>query len=475
MRYWKVYEIGGKWARKLKIKDKIKTAILSKIKEPTKVIDDLLSKQDNSNINIHRVVKSVDNTEQRYEVIDKNMKEIVEQNSVKNTLKHLPDESIMKLLNKKRKILGKTGKTKNAIEAIKKNKNKLKAMEENIKALSDFDIQEILKNLNPEKDDENGDMLDEQKRKIVSMKIFSHIANEGAVWHLKELTEELREESRISVLEMCLETIHVFEDDKDEKIDSNVKIKMTLDLLNLTDQNYEEKIKKVEEYVDEKRTLTEREGREVKERLALDKIVKDVEDKEKLDLVAIVEPLEKYSQISLIEKCLEKIQTGERNHLVLQLLEIADVDYDKRFDLTHRYKEYGLLDPKNATKLNEQIASQKIIECATQEKELDLEALTKHLNWQSKIDIVNQCMIDICNYETENGKIDFQVKMDLISQLFDLSPGNFEMKINAVNQYVMLNFLKEEEATHIIENLKQKETQANESHGLEPVVEEGRI
>ena len=241
----------------MKIFDAIKQSIMDKINErrakhmqhlliktddDQKVVDALPADQNNSNIDIKAVVANMEEPENMREVVVNNLSEIIEQDNVRDTLKYLNDNDVLKILEENNKQLRKNEKIKFAIEAIGNNDKKMKAVGENLRELNDYDLARILDTLKPEKDENRREKIENQKIKLVSMKILEHMVNDGGVWHIKELTSSLKQESKLAVAKLCFGSIDGYEKDKKRKLGSQAKVKFMVDLFRATEVSYDQKI-----------------------------------------------------------------------------------------------------------------------------------------------------------------------------------------------------------------------------------------
>lgn len=224
--------------RKSKEKHEIKRKekMLIRTEDDKVVVDALPAEEDNSAIDIHKIVENMENPEKMAEVVENNLEEIIEQDMVKDTMKHLDADDAFKILDENRKTLTEHDKIKNAIEAIRSNSKKLKAIVKNSGSLSDFELAQVLVTLKPEKDEKASAKLEEQKIVIVSNRIIKNMKSYGGAWHLEELTKSLEEESKLSVITTTLDAIDRYAKYQDEKksITSNAKVKLVSDLLDLT-------------------------------------------------------------------------------------------------------------------------------------------------------------------------------------------------------------------------------------------------
>lgn len=264
-----------------KAKAKHTQKVLIKTDDDKLVVKALSADEDNSAIDIHAVIKNMDNPENMAEVVENNLEELIEQDNVKSAMKYLNDGDILRILNENNKELVKNKKIKLAIEAIGSNDKKIKAIVKNAASLNDCELSKILETLKPEKQEKRKAELEEQKISIVSKRILRHIINNGGAWHLKELTETLEENSKLSVAERCLETISEYEKDRDKKkhITSSAKVRLVVDLFELTNLPYATKEETLINLLD--KGLTSREIKEIQDVIEQERVNKGKEELKK--------------------------------------------------------------------------------------------------------------------------------------------------------------------------------------------------
>ena len=264
-----------------KAKAKHTQKVLIKTDDDKLVVKALSADEDNSAIDIHAVIKNMDNPENMAEVVENNLEELIEQDNVKSAMKYLNDGDILRILNENNKELVKNKKIKLAIEAIGSNDKKIKAIIKNAASLNDCELSKILETLKPEKQEKRKAELEEQKISIVSKRILRHIINNGGAWHLKELTETLEENSKLSVAERCLETISEYEKDRDKKkhITSSAKVRLVVDLFELTNLPYATKEETLINLLD--KGLTSGEIKEIQDIIEQERVNKGKEELKK--------------------------------------------------------------------------------------------------------------------------------------------------------------------------------------------------
>lgn len=272
----------GKLAKKLEKREaKRKQKLLIKTDDDQFVADALPSDEDNSAIDIQKVVEHMESPEMMAEVVKNNLGEIIEQDNVRNTLQHLDDETVETILNENKEVLRKQAKMKFAIEAIGSNEKKLKSIFKNMKNLTDIELAQLLNGLQEDGTEEQQKSLEEQKIKAVSMKILEHMIKHGAAWHLEELTNCLQEDSKLSVLNLCLGTIHDYEKDKDKTLGSKAKTKLTLDLLRTAEVDSQVKFELLDENV-KNGFLSKEECEEVKIQMEKERLELEEEQRQKM-------------------------------------------------------------------------------------------------------------------------------------------------------------------------------------------------
>lgn len=234
---------------------------LIKTEDNEAIVRALPREEENFNIDIHKIVKSMDDGESRVKVVDNNIDEIIEQNAVRDTLKHLPDVKTEVIVKNNEKKLKESQKIKNAILAIKSNERKLALTKRYVKFLGDFEVIEIFDTLKPENGKKEKKKLQEEKVEIIFEKIMYHIEKYGSAWHIGELVETLENRFKLSVLTRCLEKVK----------DRQNRLKLTGDLLRATNTDYDTKNQIVEVYRNYQ-MLTEEEEEIIKAQLLEDKL-----------------------------------------------------------------------------------------------------------------------------------------------------------------------------------------------------------
>lgn len=260
-------------------KAKQKQKKLIKTDDDKLVIESLPADQNNLAIDIQQVVKNMGNPENMAEVVANNLEEIIEQDNVKDTLKYLHDNDILRILQQNNKQLKNNKKIKRAIDAITHNDQKIQALSENLRDLSDFELAKILNSLQSEEDVERKRQLENQKIKLVGMKILEHMITHGGAWHIEELTECLDEKSKLSVAKLCLRTIDGYEKNKKKNISSDSKMKLIMKLFQVANLNYEQKMETLDLYVGN--GLNSEEVKMMKNKMELERLQKEDEQLKK--------------------------------------------------------------------------------------------------------------------------------------------------------------------------------------------------
>lgn len=264
--------------------DKIMEKKLIKTDDDEIVVETLTSENDNSGINIKAVVQNMENPENMATVVENNITEIIEQDNVRSTLVFLNDDDVARILEENKEELKKQKKMKYAIDAITSNQKKLKVTRENLKSLTDMEVSDILNNLKPDKSEEAKNKTEEQKIKIVSMKIIEHLVKHGSVWHLDEMLRSLNEKSKLTVADLCITSINNYEKNKKGTISSTAKINFVTDLLKYTDIDYDKKINIMKDYQSNK-VLKYEECTTIMDTLKKEKIEKDKKDLSEIEFL----------------------------------------------------------------------------------------------------------------------------------------------------------------------------------------------
>lgn len=252
----------------LDVVDELQAKILQKklikTNNEEKIVNALPPDKDNSKVDIHEIVKSMENPKTKLEVVSGNIEEMIEQDVVRDTLRYLPDKSVETILKENKEKFAQYKKMKNAIQAIKSNERKLNLTEEYSRTLNDIDLVEIFATMKPEQDSQKQELLEQKKVRIIAKKIVEHAKKHGAVWHIGELTETLRDRSKLSVLNLCLGEI----------ADASVRVKFVGDLLRVTNVSYKKKSIVIKECKAQK-LLTGEDEERIRAQLQADKARKE--------------------------------------------------------------------------------------------------------------------------------------------------------------------------------------------------------
>lgn len=198
---------------------KRKEKILIKADDDELVVNSLPAEEDNSRIDIQKVVQNMADPENMAEVVVNNLEEIIEQDNVKNTLKHLPDETVVEIVEENVDELHEQEKLEFAIRAIRDNDKKLKMANKNLTNLTDLELAQILDDLNPPSSQERKEKIETEKIRIISKKIMQHMIDFGAAWHLAELTASISDDSKIKVLESCMIVMKDYQENGKRKME----------------------------------------------------------------------------------------------------------------------------------------------------------------------------------------------------------------------------------------------------------------
>ncbi len=228
-----------------KVKAKHMQKTLIKTEDDKFIVEALPAEEDNSAIDIHKVLKNMDDPETMAEVVENNLEELMEQNHIIDAMKYLNDSDVLRILNENNKKLQKNEKIKLTIEAIDCNDKKIKAILKNLESLNDCELGKIFETFKPETQEKQKAELEEQKINIITKRILRHMINNGAAWHLNELTRTLKENSKLTVINRCLITVNQYQKERDSKehITSSAKVKLVTDMLRLTKISHAEKQK----------------------------------------------------------------------------------------------------------------------------------------------------------------------------------------------------------------------------------------
>lgn len=248
----KILEKFTDWIEQYKVNKLQK--MLIKTEDDQKVIDALPSDEENFAYNFPKVIGSMQETENKLEVVNNNIDEIIAENVVRDTLKKLEnDKAIKKILIQNKETLEQHNKIKNAIEAIKNNESKLKLTQDYIASLEDCEILTIFDTLKPTKNEMEKQNVESMKIEIISKKIIYHIKIHGYVWHLDGFTYGLNDRAKLSILNNCIKKINLenYNSNK-ENIHHESKNKFIFDLLRLTEMKDSKKFLILEEFKNKK-------------------------------------------------------------------------------------------------------------------------------------------------------------------------------------------------------------------------------
>ncbi len=220
-----------------KVKAKHMQKTLIKTEDDKFIVEALPAEEDNSAIDIHKVLKNMENPETMAEVVENNFEELIGQNHLIDAMKYLNDNDLLRIVNENNKKLEKNEKIKLAIESIDCNDKKIKAIIKNLESLNDCELGKIFETFKPEIQKNRKEELEEQKINIITKRILRHIINNGGAWHLNELTRTLEESSKLTVINRCLITVNQYQKERDYKkhITSNAKIRLVTNMLLLTE------------------------------------------------------------------------------------------------------------------------------------------------------------------------------------------------------------------------------------------------
>lgn len=242
---------------------KRKEKLLIKAEDEELIVNSLPAEEDNSRIDIQKIVQNMEDPENMAEVVVNNLEEIIEQDNVKSTLKHLPDETVVEIVEENVDELHEQEKLEFAIRAIRDNDKKLEMANKNLTNLTDLELAQIFEELNPPSSQERKEKIEAEKIRIISKKIMQHMIEFGSAWHLAELTDSISDASKVKVLDSCLTVMKDYQENGKRKMDSSAKTNLVVDLLALTAFEYDRKTEVIEQYVN-KRMLTQEEERTIK-------------------------------------------------------------------------------------------------------------------------------------------------------------------------------------------------------------------
>lgn len=262
---------------------KRKEKLLIKTDDDELVVDSLPAEEDNSAINIHKVVETMEDPENMVEVVKNNLPELMEQDMVKDTMKYLKDDGVIEVIEENKKELKEQGKIALAIQAIDDTHTRLEVTEENLKHLTATETATILKSVK-ERETEKAKELENRKIKTASEQILRTLVKYGHVSQLdiKEMAHTLQEESsKLAIIKLCLATINQYDVSKSKNITAKAKRKMVYDLLNVTNVDIAEKYRFMSHSIIKDELMTEAEASEIMQDLEKEKARKEQLDKER--------------------------------------------------------------------------------------------------------------------------------------------------------------------------------------------------
>lgn len=264
-----------------KYRAKQKENKLLKTKDDELVVNMLPAEEDNSKIDIHRVVKTMENPENMAEVVKNNLEELMKQDVVKDTLKHLQDEAVIDILQENKKDLEQQGKMALAIQAIDDPNKRLEIVEDNLKHLTPLETATVLKTVEEQRKEKK---IENRKIKAASEQILRMLVQYGHISQvdIRELTLSLKEESsKLAIIKLCLAKINQYDIDKKKNITSRAKTKMVYEILKITNLTMEEKIKFLKESVQEEELLSGSECVDIKQDLEQENVRLEEEEKDR--------------------------------------------------------------------------------------------------------------------------------------------------------------------------------------------------
>lgn len=227
-----------------KHRDKHKQKVLIKANDDNMVVEALPEDKDNSGINIEKVVKSMDDPESMIEVVKNNLGEIIEQNTVRDTMQNIPDEAVVEILEENKKELKEEGKIAFAIQAIEDNDQKLEVTQENLDSLTVMETATILNSLEEEAEEKRAKKIENKKIKATSEQILRLLVKYGHVSEIDidQMVSTLKDESsKLVIAKLCLAKIAGYDECKRKNITSRAKTKFTYYLLKITNVEMSEK------------------------------------------------------------------------------------------------------------------------------------------------------------------------------------------------------------------------------------------
>ncbi len=219
------------------IKAKHKEKLLLKTKDDELIVSELSAEQDNSGVNIHKVLTTMQTQEGKEEVVQSNLEEIMEQNKLKDSLKDLEDTSVENVIEGKKEKLVEKGKIAVALHAIDDVDKRLEVTTGNLEHLTAQETAELLRTIKETPEEKKAKKIENKKIKTISEQLLRTLVRFGYVSEVDiiEMAYTLKEESsKLAIIKLCLAKIDEYDIVKKKNITAKAKNKMVYDLLKET-------------------------------------------------------------------------------------------------------------------------------------------------------------------------------------------------------------------------------------------------
>lgn len=190
---------------------------LIKSDDDSMIIESLPLDEDNSALDIKKIVSSMESEKEMAKVVANNISELIAQDNVKDTMKYLRDEDKSTIVKRFKDELKDEDKLINAIESIQDSNKKLELTYQNLTYLTDFELAKILNGIKKQEAEKIDIKMQARITKIISKKVICNMIKYGSAWHLSELTESLDDEHKKSIFECCIKGINEYEQSENKK------------------------------------------------------------------------------------------------------------------------------------------------------------------------------------------------------------------------------------------------------------------
>ncbi len=264
---------------------KRKEKLLIETDDDELVVNLLPAEKDNFHIDIHKVVKTMQDSGNMTEVVKNNLEEIMVQDKLRDTLKELEDAHVLEVIEESKETLQEQGKIVLAIKAIDDKEKRLEATEENLKYLTTSETASVLSSVKESHETKKARELEHKKIKLASEQILRMLVKYGHVSQvdIKEMIATLQEESsKLTIIKLCLFRIKEYDSYQKRNITEEAKCKMVYNLLKMTDVDISKKYKFMNDSIMKTKLLSFSESNTVMQKLESDKNKQEKEERERM-------------------------------------------------------------------------------------------------------------------------------------------------------------------------------------------------